>query len=403
MSQRLHKTHSEEDAFKADLQSTLRYHKTRLPAVTLSLIGAFFIVGLIWSAFAKLDEVTVASGEVIPSTHIQAIQNLEGGIVEKIYVREGALVKQGQPLIRLQDTQFNAQYKQQRARYVALKAATIRLHAQATNLPTLDFPTDFIKAHPHLIQREIALFKANSNSHHEKLEMLNKKRKLAEKELNIIAPLVQQKLLSRLDLIKTKQQLNDIDARIIDEKAQYRKNALKKINEDKALLESLQESLIGLEDRLKRTTITSPIEGYVHNLKMNTIGGVVKPGITLLEIVPKTQRISVEALLKPSDIAFVKMGQAANIKFSAYDFTVYGGIDAKITHISPSTIENDEGQEFYKIRLDSTQKTFRNRQKPIRIIPGMTVTVDILTGKKTVLSYILKPFLKTTHTALRER
>ncbi len=388
----------------ADSKQAVLFDRAPFLHMSLYIFIALLIIGVIWASFARVDEITVADGIVVTSTHVQVIQSYEGGFIKSIEVHEGDLVKKGQLLIKLDDTQFKASYYQNLARYIALQAANVRLDAEAMGLKTLQYDQSFLKKYPKLVAREKKLFDADIGALFEKINILQTQLKLVEKELSIIDPLAQNKVLSQLELIKIQRTAEEIRGKIQEEKAVFRKQALTELNKNRDTMDSLEETLTGLKDKMIRADIVSPINGYVHDLKVNTIGGVIQPGMKILDIIPKTEQLLIEAKIDPSDIAFIHPGLNAVIKFSSYDFSIYGGLNAKISYISPYTIQNQEGEkQFYKVKLIADQNYIVFQKKQLPIIPGMTVNVDILTGKKSIMSYLLKPLLKTKQYAFRER
>ena len=369
----------------------------------LYVLLLFIIVGIIWAYFAQLDEVTVGTGKVIPSSEVQIIQNLEGGIVKKINVAEGDIVKKGQILLILDDTQFNALYKENLARKYVLEAMITRLQAQAEGSKTLQFSPELIQNHPDLVRRETNLFESHQQTLTDMVKSLQENYELISKEIELVKPAVQEGVVSKVEFFRLTRQANDLKRQINEMTDKNRRESLLELNQRKAEVTSLDESLHALRDRTERTVIRSPVEGVVNNLQVNTIGAVIKPGVDILEIVPLKGNLLIEARVKPADIAFIKVGQEAVIKFSAYDFSIYGGLPATVINISPSTIIDEEGNSYYEVKLRTKNNFLGTQKNPLPIIPGMTVTVHIITGEKSVLDYILKPLLKAKHSALQER
>ena len=372
----------------------------------LYAIGAFIIVAIIWAKYAIIDETTNAMGKVIPSSQVQVIQNLEGGILSEILVSEGDVVEKGQVLLRIDDTRFASSYREARSRYLALLATTSRLRAESLGKDKVEYPKVVEQEAPEVVKSEDKLFEFNQDQLASNLKTLEKSYELAVKELDITKPLVDEGLMSQLELLRLQREVNDLEGKIESEKDRFRTDARTKFNEKDAELSALSESILAMEDRMVRTTIKSPVKGTVKKINISTIGGVIKPGMDIMEIVPFEDTLLIEAKVKPSDIAFIHPGQEAIVKVSAYDFSIYGSLPGTVEYISADTIEEDENrreEEFYKILVRTQKNALGTEEKPLPIIPGMVVTVDILTGKKSVLDYILKPFLKAKERALRER
>lgn len=376
--------------------------------VMLYTIVAFILVFIIWAKFAVLDEVTVGEGKVIPSSQVQVIQNLEGGIVLKIYVKEGQLVEKGEILMRLDDTQFASSYEQGKAKYLALLASTARLRAEDSGATYIDFPEEVVKQAPSLVASETNLFTQHMEQLNAQLKTLQESYALAQKEYNITKPLVDEGLMSQLDLIRLNRDINDTNGKIEQAKEDFQSKAHNEFNEQSAQLTQLAEALRGLQDRLTRTTIRSPVKGTVKKINVATIGGVIQPGMEIMQIVPSEDTLLIEAKIRPQDIAFIRPDQKAMVKFTAYDFSIYGGLEGRVEYISADTIEekSNDGRgnlSFYKILVRTDKNYLGTTNKPLPIIPGMVCTVDILTGTKTVLDYMLKPIFKARTEALKER
>lgn len=403
----------------------------------------FFVVFFIWAAWAELDEFARGEGRVIPSQHVQIVQNLEGGIVEELYVREGQQVERNQPLLRISDTQFSSSLGEAKVTLDRLEIKSLRLRAEAEGKP-------FVIPQEHrwpafLVDQEMAFYQsrqAELNSSREvfqqqetqkrqevlelqaKQKQLQKSYALLERELELTRPLAEQGAISPVELLRLERQGNDLHgeleaARLALPRAEaglneareklanvelvYRREAREELNETTLEMSRLTETSGALADRVERTLVRSPVAGTVKQLLVKTIGGVIQPGMDIVEIVPSEEKLLIEARIRPADIAYLHPGQKAKIKFSAYDFSVMGGLDGELVHISPDTIVDDEGNSFYLVRVETNGIFKSPTGVELPIIPGMTVSVDILTGKKTLLDYLLKPILKTKELALRER
>ncbi|WED44338.1 HlyD family type I secretion periplasmic adaptor subunit [Legionella cardiaca] len=359
----------------------------------------FIFCALIWAHYAILDEVTTGEGKVIPSSQIQIIQNLEGGIVSKLYVQEGEIVQKDQVLMQIDNTRFMASFNEVDKKIASLQIAVIRLSAEMNNKP-MAVPPDFAKKNADLVDAEKALYA----SRQEELNQLTSALGFAEKELALSKPLVAKGAVSEVEILRLERSVNELKGKIY----QFKSQALEQLNKAKGELAALSESQSAEKDKLVRTTVRSPVKGIVKRIKVNTIGGVIQPGMDIIEIVPLDDTLLIEAKIRPSDIGFIHPGQNAVVKLTAYEFPIYGGLAGKVEQISADTITDDKtssGKEetYYLIRVRTDKNYLGTEAKPLYIIPGMMATVDILTGKKSVLQYILKPILKARETALRER
>lgn len=359
--------------------------------------ASFILIAIIWAKFAILDEVTSGEGKVIPSSQIQMIQNLEGGIVDKLFITEGEIVNKGQVLMQIDNTRFKASYKEALEKIDALKMQIVRLNAEIANKP-LVFPELLTKDNEDLAQAEQALYE----SRQEELKQLQLALNLADKELAMTRPLIAKGAVSEVEVIRLERTVNEIKGSI----TQFKSKALEQLNKARAELNALEESHMADKDRLTRTTVRSPVRGIIKKIYATTIGGVIQPGMDIIEIVPLDDTLLIEAKIRPADIGFIHPGQEAMVKISAYDFAIYGGLKGKVEQISADTITDEKKQKeesYYLIRVRTDRNYLGTEQHPLPIIPGMLTTVDVLTGKKSVLDYLLKPILKAKQTALRER
>lgn len=435
----------EDQSFVTDVNEVNFYGASIHSHIILWVTFLFFIVAVIWANFASIDEVTRGSGKTIPSSHIQVIQNLEGGILSEILVKEGQLVEKGQALLQLDAVRFSSSFNETKLKYYELLAATASLTAEV-NKQEMIIPQEVIRKHPEIINSAKRLLAARQNElkanksileeqvrqrEQELIELkskasqISRSHRLLAEEVKMSAPLVAEGALSRVELLRLKRSLNDLKGELtsarlstpriqssldeaknkLDElNVRFHTEALEKLNEAQAELDRTSETVLALEDRVARTRVISPVKGTIKQLKVTTIGGVVQPGMDLVEIVPLEDQLLIEAEVRPADIAFLHPGQKAMVKLTAYDFSIYGGLQAELEHISPDTITNDDdGESYYLIRLRTDKNYLEKNGAKLNIIAGMTADVDILTGKKTVLDYILKPILKARELALRER
>lgn len=370
----------------------------RFGHIILWSILLFFICFFTWAFFAKLDEVTHGDGKVIPSQKIQIIQNLEGGIVRDLAVHEGQMVQKNQILMVLDDIRFSGGYKENRLKELALTAKIERITAQMNN--QLYTPSSVVATEvPDLVTSERELY----DSKRREMQNLNHNLALIQRQINMTKPLLKSGAVSQVEVLQLEQQASETESKI----SSAQSAALDELNKVKTELSQVKQNEVALKDRLDRTTVRSPVKGIVKQLRVNTIGGVVNPGMDLVEIVPLDDTLLVSAKVKPSDIGFIHPGQSATVKISAYDYSIYGGLKGNVELISAdtkmdnNTKPNEEG--YYEILVRTQKNHLSNEKNPLQIIPGMTARVDILTGKKTVLSYMLKPILKAKHSALQER
>ena len=411
----------------------------------LVIIFAFFVVFIVWASFATLDETARGEGQVIPTSDIQVIQNLEGGIVDEFFVTEGAMVKKGQPLLRLTDVGANSDLGSNEARYLGLLASTTRLQAEVEGKATVEFPPEVIKGAPRSVTEELAAFRANQDKLNSQTRVLQEQLaqrqqevnelttrasdlgqviKLSREEKSMIEPLVARGSAPKIELVQLERgirekmtELNGVNQAIPRAKAAI-SEASARINEMKMTtvataqtemaaklieMNTVKETLGALTDRKDRTEIRSPVNGTIKDFKINTVGGVVKPGDAIVEIVPMDEQLLVEAKIKPADIARLRPSMAAMVKFTAYDFTVYGGLKGEVVDISADTIKNDKGESFYRVKVKTFENNLKRKGEELPIIPGMVATVDIQTGKKTVMEYLMKPFVKTMQNSMNEK
>ncbi|MHC8302405.1 HlyD family type I secretion periplasmic adaptor subunit [Pseudomonas sp. ZS1P83] len=417
----------------------------RVVRLTIWAIIGFFVFLMLWANFAVIDEVTKGDGKAIPSSKIQKIQNLEGGIVSELFVTEGQIVEAGAPLIRLDDTRFASNVGETEADRLSMLLRVERLSAEVDDRP-LNFPADVLKAVPGQATSEESLYISRRQQLHDEIggleeQLIQRQQELREftskqsqyrnglalqrQEINMSEPLVAQGAVSPVEVLRLKRAevetrgqldattlaipraqsaIKEVQRKIDETRGKFRSEALTQLNEARTDLNKAQATGKALEDRVSRTLVTSPVRGIVNKLLVNTIGGVIQPGSDLVEIVPLDDTLLVEAKVRPQDIAFLHPGQEATVKFTAYDYTIYGGLKAKLEQIGADTItDEDKKTTYYLIKLRTERSHLGTDEKPLLIIPGMVASVDIITGKKTVLSYLLKPIIRARAEALHER
>ncbi|TPG66306.1 HlyD family type I secretion periplasmic adaptor subunit [Pseudomonas arsenicoxydans] len=417
----------------------------RVVRLTIWAIIAFFVFLMLWANYAVIDEVTKGDGKAIPSSKIQKIQNLEGGIVSELFVKEGQIVEAGAPLIRLDDTRFASNVGETEADRLSMLLRVERLSAEVDDRP-LNFAADVLKAVPVQAASEESLYTSRRQQLHDEIgglqeQLIQRQQELREftskqsqyrqqlsmqrQEINMSEPLVAQGAVSPVEVLRlrraeveTRGQLDattlaipraesaikEVQRKIDETRGKFRSEALTQLNEARTDLNKAQATGKALEDRVSRTLVASPVRGIVNKLLVNTIGGVIQPGSDLVEIVPLDDTLLVEAKIRPQDIAFLHPGQEATVKFTAYDYTIYGGLKAKLEQIGADTItDEDKKTTYYIIKLRTDRSHLGTDEKPLLIIPGMVASVDIITGKKSVLSYLLKPIIRARAEALHER
>jgi len=352
------------------------------------------MVFLVWAKFAVLEEVTVAEATVIPLTHVQSIQNMEGGIIKDIPVHENDIVDKGQVLVDLDPTRFISALNEAKAKAASLQIKIARLNAEVNKQP-FHVDQSLQQLYPSLVISEQQLYQANSDQ----MSEMQKSYDLAEKELELTQPIEKQGAASAVDIIHLQRQALALKAQIND----FYSHSLDQLNAARGDLDTLQASMVALQDRLDRTTIRAPMKGIIKEIRIPTEGGVVLPGQEIMSVIPIEKNLLVEAQVKPSQIGFIRIGEPALVKVTAYDYSIYGGLDGIVKEISADTIKDPQGRSFYLVRISTNRDYLRTPENPLYIIPGMTASVDILTGKRTVLDYLLTPLVKAKENALRER
>ncbi|AZE45867.1 Type I secretion membrane fusion protein, HlyD family [Pseudomonas chlororaphis] len=417
----------------------------RVIRLTIWGIIGFFLFLLLWANFAVIDEVTKGEGKAIPSSKVQKIQNLEGGIVAELFVKEGQIVEAGAPLIRLDDTRFKSNVGETEADRLSMLLRVERLSAEIDDRE-LNFPADAMAAVPGQAASERSLYESRRQQLHDEVgglqeQLIQKQQELREftskqaqyrqqlglqrQEIAMSEPLVAQGAVSPVEVLRLKRAevetrgqldattlaipraesaIKEVQRKIDETRGKFRSEALTQLNEARTELNKASATGKALEDRVSRTLVTSPVRGIVKQLMVNTIGGVIQPGSDMVEIVPLDDTLLVEAKIRPQDIAFLHPGQEAVVKFTAYDYTIYGGLKAKLEQIGADTItDEDKKTTYYVIKLRTERSHLGTDEKPLLIIPGMVASVDIITGKKSVLSYLLKPIIRARAEALHER
>jgi len=423
----------------ADLHRPRRFAHILLFAIVL-----FFVLFIAWASFATLDEVTRGEGRVIPSSQVQVVQNLEGGIVADIRIRESQIVETGDILLRIDNVKAASDLRGARQRHLSLLGSIARLQAEIEERG-IDFPPELMTEARRVAIDETALFNARQAALQSELEILRNQANqrdqevaeldtrlvqfersavLAADELEITEPLAAKRVVSKVELLRLKRQVNDLKGelesarlslprlklaqreahrRIEERFLNFQAEAQRELTTVQTEAAALAEVIAADSDRVNRTDVRSPVRGTIKSLLINTIGGVIQPGQDLVEIVPLEDTLLIEAQVRPADIAFLRPDQPAVVKVTAYDYAVYGGLDAEVESISADTITDDRGDHFFRVRVRTDSSNLDKSGEPLPIIPGMTTQVDILTGQKTVMDYLMKPILRIRNEAFRER
>lgn len=369
--------------------------------ITLSVL-LFILLG-VWAWFGTLDEVSTGTGKVVPSSREQILQSLDGGIVTEVLVHEGDKVQAGQIVARLDPTRSESNVGESAARYRASLASSVRLNAEVSDLP-LVFP-DSLKAWPDLTASEMRLYKSRRAQLNDSTADIQDALVSVNKELAITQRLAKSGAASNVEVLRLQRQKSDLQLKITDLRSQYYVQAREALSKANAEVDMLSAIIKGREDSVSRMTVRSPMRGIVKNIQVTTIGGVIPPNGEMMEIVPIDDHLLIEARLSPRDIAFIHPGQRALVKVTAYDYAIYGGLEGEVETISPDTIQDKVKPEivYYRVFIRTQQDYLVNKAgHHFSISPGMVATVDIKTGQKTIVDYLIKPFNRARE-ALRER
>lgn len=410
-------------------------------AIFIFIILSLIVISIIWSSFATLDKITRGSGKVIPSSQVQIIQNLEGGILSELYIEEGSIVNKGDVLLRIDDTNFSSTLRENKARRDSLVAQLRRLEAEVTEKDVIDFSGIIDNK---AIKAEKNLFIARKNKFLSSLSVLERQQvqknqeikelegqiknlkyslSLANEEKNILKPMVEKGVTSRIELIRTERQVAELkqalDSSILalPRIKSMHEESTKRINEHKAIFISegrkelsqirlklavIEESLKTVKDRVQRTEVKSPVFGTIKRILINTVGGVIQPGMNLVEIVPLEDSLLIEAKVKPADVGFLRPGQKAKVRLTAYDFGSYGTLEGSLENISADAIVDEFGESYFQVIIKTSNSFFTKKNRKLPIIPGMVAEIDVLTGKRTILEYFLDPVKKIKEHSFKE-
>lgn len=430
-------------AYMQSLSAAVVQRSPKYLLMMVMILLFFVFAALVWMGWAEIDVVVRGNGKVIPARQIQIIQSLEGGIISEILVHEGDEVEINQPLIKISDIAFSSSFEENRLSYYELRAKSARLKAESDGG---EFVHDkkVMELAPELLKSEFSLFESNRQQllqtlsiHDEQInqqqsaleESQSKQRQLARslellrKEIKIKEPLVRRRIISEIEFLQVQQREAEVEGELegvgislprirstIEEarrkfeqaRLDFRNKAKRELNEVMAEISRIAEAQTALEDRVSRTTLRSPVKGVVQRLYTNTIGGVIAPGSEIIQIVPGEDALLVEIQIKPADIAYINVGQEARLKFTAYDFAIHGSVKGSVDFVSADTITDDDGMSFYVARLRPEKAYLGHEKQPMFIKVGMTTEADIITDKKTILEYLLKPINRGLERALQE-
>lgn len=393
-----------------DLNAALQKEKHSGQFWVIILFFIFLVVFVIWAYNSPIEEVTRGQGNVIPSSREQVVQSLDPGIITEILVKEGDIVEKGQVLLKLDDTRSSAVLRESEAKVQNLEAMIARLKAEAYG-KELSFPKNVSNE---LRQREHAAYVARRRAVTDAISSLTASKAALDKEIEITAPMVAQGVVSEVELLRMRRQSSELTLQITERRNRYMADANNELVQAESELAQAKENMAMRADPVDRSQIRAPMRGIVKDIQINTVGGVVNVGQDIMQIVPLDDKLLVEAYIRPQDVAFIRPGLPAVVKVSAYDYSIYGGLNGKVTLISPDTVSNsmqnrandlklDPNQVYYRILVQTTSNSLKDKNgKEMPIIPGMVATVDVKTGEKTVFQYLIKPITRMKQ-ALSER
>ncbi len=369
------------------------------------LAAAALIIFVLWARWAVLDQITRAPGSVIASSKTQVIQSMDGGTIESLSVKEGDTVDAGQVLVQFDKTRSEAAYLESRAKSAALSAAVSRLEAEVLGT-ALSFPA-VLKDYPEIAQAQTQLYHKRQAAIREEIQALQGMIDLTQKELAMTEPLLKSGDVSQTDVLRLQRQMADLKAQKTNRSNKYFQDAQAELSKAQEELAGVQQNMAQRKSQLDLTELRAPMHGVVKNVRITTQGGVVRPGEEVMQIVPLEDDLVVQARVLPSEIAFLKLGQAASVKIDAYDYTIYGDLSGKLIYISADTLTEDlkQGEQpYYRVMVRTDGRRFSARpDEQLDIQPGMTATIEVKTGQRTVLQYLLKPVVKTLGQSMGER
>jgi adhesin transport system membrane fusion protein len=430
--------------FMGELEAAYRHKPRASSQFLLYSIAGLIVFFLAWANLCKVDERTRGEGEVVPSQSVQVVQSLEGGILQQLLVNEGDVVKKGQVLMRISDVQFSTQARGTEAQFLGLAAKQARLQAEA-NGTAFTLPADVLKKAPDIASNEQALHASRQQELQNSISMLDSKidqarsaieesranikrmsdsNVLQNQQLAITSKMVAQQAMPKLEELKLQKDISDTSGELRaeqqklsglqselegaqkerkDAQDKFRSQALGELNEAETQIAQLKESLSSIQDKVDRTEVRSPVDGIVNNIAIKTVGGVIEPAMKLVEIVPVDNQLKIVAKVLPKDIAFLKIGQPARVKITAYDAQRYGALDGRLVRIGANSTTDHDGHAFFEIEVRTDRNYLGSADHPMPISPGMVAETDIITGRKTIMEYLIRPFLRTKDKAFSER
>ena len=389
--------------YVSDMHEALLQEHSRGPRYLLMLIGGLVVAGLLWAALTRVEEITKGQARIVPSSREQVVQSLEGGLLQELLVREGEVVRQGQPLLRIDPTRADSSLREGQSRRIALRAAVARLEAESRGT-RLVFPPDVV-AEPALAKNETQTYVAKRRTLQESTDSLARSKELLAREIAMTQPMVERGLVAEVDLLRMRRQHNELDMQLAERTNRYRADAAAELTRVESELAQVTGLLTARQDQVERTIVRAPMRGTVTNVRVTTVGGVIQPGEDIMAIVPLDDQLLVEARIAPHEVAFLRPGLPAKVKLSAYDYATYGTLDGEVELISADTLRDERlpgDENYYRVLVRTNRSTLGSAGHDLPIIPGMTATVEIRTGEKTVLDYLLKPVSRARE-ALRER
>lgn len=435
---------AQDTEFMNELEAAANLRPTFTSNMLLIAVTALVVFFVAWASFSKIEEITRGEGQVVPTREIQVVQSLEGGILGELLVSEGERVKKDQVLMRVSDVMFASEEQGTEAKFEALRVKKARLEAESKGQPFV-MPADLDKKWEAIGKNELALYESRQRELENAKSILEEKIKAAEsglsetqaqmarlrdnsallqQELTITSNMVKQQAVPKLEEIRLRRELSDsqgqlkaeqekqsglqaeLDAakkQLTDQDDKFRSQALGELSAVETEMAQLSESLKSIGDRVYRTELRAPVDGIVNNIALKTIGGVIEPAHKLIEIVPVDDELKIMAKVKPSDIAFLKIGQPVKVKISAYDPQRYGALDGKLMRIGANSVTDKDGNIFFEIEVRTDKNYMGTADAPLPITPGMVASTEVITGKRTIMEYLMKPVLRARDRALRER
>jgi membrane fusion protein, adhesin transport system len=391
--------HRGDEAFLSGAKEAELAEATPGATWALYLMLAAVVLSIVWASVARVDEVTRVDGKVVPDGREQSISSLEGGILSKMLVREGDMVNAGQPLLQLDPTRVEAQENEGQIKRLALKATLARLESESTGR-ALMFPPE-VAANQDVVSSETEAYLARRQALDDSVAVIQRSLGLLKRELAMSERMADRGLMSEVEVMRLRRQANDMFLQVQERTNRFRQDASSELVKVRAELGQLNEQMVVKQDVLKRTMLLSPVKGLVKNIKMNTVGGVVPAGAAIMEIVPIGPRVLVEARIRPKDVGFVRIGSNALVKLTAYDYYTYGGLSGTVEYLSPDALGEESKNAsssdttYYRALIRSEVSTLKAKGKSLSVLPGMTATIEIRTGERSVLQFLLKPLLRT--------